>query len=184
MTLKASLAGAVIFFSAPAHVWSSGPIGIYAIVEKVVLEPSEASPERIQVWGAFSYVEGAMPDRTLVITGAERGYLYFKLPASVSNETSESDAATIRNEWRDLKAVAGTGQAIGFGRWPGGVRQSPPSVILPRELRGTEADYRVRPATEKPGSPAPYLTNSGIVKLSDHAGHERIIKHLRDALKR
>jgi hypothetical protein len=122
-------------------------------------------------------VEGAMPDRILVITGAERGYLYFKLPP-------ESDAATIRNEWRDLKAVAGTGQAIGFGRWLGGVRQSPPSVILPRELRGTEADYRVRPASEKPSSPAPYSTNAGIVKLSDHAGHQRIIQHLRDALKR
>ena len=108
MKLKAALAAVVVFFIA-ARVWSSGPIGIYGIVERV---------------------------------------------------------------------------AIGFGRWPGGVRQSPPSVILPRELRGTEADYRVRPASEKPSSPAPYSTNAGIVKLSDHAGNERIIKHLRDALKR
>jgi hypothetical protein len=27
---------------------------VYAIVEKVVLEPNENSPERIQIWGVFS----------------------------------------------------------------------------------------------------------------------------------
>ena len=42
-----------------AHLTASGPLGIYGIVEKVVFEPNEAAPERIQVWGAFTYVNGA-----------------------------------------------------------------------------------------------------------------------------
>ena len=162
---------------AAVQISASGPLGIYGIVEKVVFEPSEASPERIQLWGAFSYVEGIMPDGLLVVSRAQRGYLYFKL-------RSESEKVTVGREWLDLKAVAGTGQAIGFGRWPGGVRENPPSVILGPELRGTEADFRVRPATERPASPAPYLTNFGIVKLPDQGAQEWIVKQLREALKR
>jgi hypothetical protein len=33
---------------------ASDPVGVYALVEKVVLEPNEKAPERIQIWGAFS----------------------------------------------------------------------------------------------------------------------------------
>ena len=32
---------------------ASDRLGIYAIVEKVVFEPSESAPQRIQIWGAF-----------------------------------------------------------------------------------------------------------------------------------
>jgi hypothetical protein len=163
------------------QVSASGPLGIYAIVEKVVFEPSEASPERIQVWGAFSYVEGPIPDAVIVVSRAQRGYMYFRLPAAPDGASWESDAKTIRNEWRDLKAVAGTLQAVGFGRWPGGARESPPGVILGPALRGHEASFRVRAATEKPESPARYMTNVGVVKLPDHGSHAWVVKQLRDA---
>jgi len=33
---------------------ASDPVGVYAIVDKVVFEPNETNPERIQVWGAFA----------------------------------------------------------------------------------------------------------------------------------
>ena len=36
---------------------ASGPVGIYGIVQRVVFEPSERAPERLQVWGAFAYAE-------------------------------------------------------------------------------------------------------------------------------
>src|SRR5688572_14319300 len=88
------------FVSLPAAVLvsASGPLGIYAIVEKVVFEPSEASPERIQVWGAFSYVEGPIPDGVMVVSRAQRGYMYFKLPSAGAQ--AEREATMIKNEWR------------------------------------------------------------------------------------
>lgn len=51
--------------------------------------------------------------------------------------------------------------------WPGGVRPNPPGVILGPALRGSEASFRVRAATEKPESPARYMTNVGVVKIPD-----------------
>jgi hypothetical protein len=82
---------------------ASDPVGIYALVDKVVFEPNETNPERIQVWGAFAIAEGY----GYTYKNAERGYLYFKA-------NSEKPTAC-RNEWSDLKAVAGTGQIVAFG---------------------------------------------------------------------
>ena len=167
---------------AAVHVSASGPLGIYAIVEKVVFEPNDASPERVQVWGAFSYVECPIPDAVIVVSRAQRGYTYFSLPAP-NGAGWEREVTTIRNEWRDLKAVAGTGQAVGFGLWPGGVRPNPPGVILGPALRGSEASFRVRAATEKPESPARYMTNVGVVKIPDHGAQAWVVQQLREALK-
>jgi len=82
---------------------ASDPVGIYALVDKVVFEPSETNPERIQVWGAFAIAEGY----GYTYKNAERGYLYYKA-------NSEKPTAC-RNEWTDLKTVAGTGQIVAFG---------------------------------------------------------------------
>lgn len=81
---------------------ASDPIGIYALVDRVVFEPNETSPERIQVWGAFAIAEGSGS----VYKNAERGYLYYKL--------SPDRTSVCRNEWADLKSVAGTGQIVAF----------------------------------------------------------------------
>lgn len=40
---------------------ASGAIGIYGIVERVVFEPDERTPTRVQVWGAFAYADGRSP---------------------------------------------------------------------------------------------------------------------------
>ena len=82
---------------------ASDPVGIYALVDKVVFEPNETNPERIQVWGAFAIAEGY----GYTYKNAERGYLYYKA-------NSEKPTAC-RNEWTDLKTVAGTGQIVAFG---------------------------------------------------------------------
>jgi hypothetical protein len=82
---------------------ASDPVGIYALVDKVVLEPNETNPERVQIWGAFAIAEG----NGYTYKNAERGYLYYKV-------NSEKPAAC-RNEWSDLKSVAGTGQIVAFG---------------------------------------------------------------------
>ncbi len=167
-----------------AHLTASGPLGVYGIVEKVVFEPSEAAPERIQVWGAFAYVEGP-GGQGLAVSPAKRGYMYFRM------DPAKTDI--IKKEWADLKAVAGTGQAIGFGLWfyIGGfgalqpdTRTNMPPYILESGPRNPQTDLRVRPASETPASPAQYQTNAGIVKLTETGGHAAIVAQLKDALKR
>src|SRR6266571_4495310 len=82
---------------------ASDPVGIYALVDKVVFEPNETNPERIQIWGAFAIAEGY----GYTYKNAERGYLYYKMNPEKPN--------ACRNEWTDLKSVATTGQIVAFG---------------------------------------------------------------------
>jgi hypothetical protein len=97
--LLAVLACAVAL--SPAH--ASDFTGVYARIDRVVLEPNADAPERIQVWGVFVVCK---PDRPNEFEAPARGYLYLKL-----NE----NANATRNEWKDLKAIAGTGEVVGFG---------------------------------------------------------------------
>jgi hypothetical protein len=177
---------------AAAHLTASGPLGIYGIVERVVLEPNEKAPERIQVWGAFAYVDG-IAGEGLTVSAAKRGYMYFRLPTSADGFTNHVQEEVIKKEWADLKSVAGTGQAIGFGQWGyiGGfgdlrpdVRSNMPPYILEHAPGNPQTDLRVRPASEAPVLPALYQTNTGIVKLPEAGSHAAIVKQLKDALTR
>jgi len=143
---------------------ASGPIGVYGIVEKVVFEPNDKNPERIQVFGAFVHVEGFT---ARLASSAARGYMYFRVPPA------RESAELVRAEWADLKAIAGTGQAVAFGRWGW-------SSIN----RARQSELRVRPTTEAPSAPADYWTDSGIVKLSATGGNADIVKQLKTALGR
>ena len=174
----------VVLLVGAVHLGASGPLGIYGIVEKVVFEPNEQSPERVQVWGAFAYVEGGGGAQGLTVSAAKRGYLYFRLGGSGDS--------LVKNEWADLKSVAGTGQAVGFGRWGyiGGfgslqpdVRSRTPPYILEQSVGNQQTDLRVRPATEKPAAPALYQTDSGVVKLSETGSHAAIVQQLKAALR-
>jgi len=81
----------------------NGNIGIYGIVDKVVFEPDESYPERIQVWGLFVV---PVPISSGLYKAPERGVLYFGIPA---------DRREIaRKEWIELKRLAGSGQVLGF----------------------------------------------------------------------
>jgi hypothetical protein len=176
----------VILLAAAADLLGSGLVGIYGIVEKVVFEPNDKSPERIQIWGAFAFVDGGV-SQTGMISKPQRGYLYFTLP-------SGNDQLVAKTEWTDLKAVAGTGQAIGFGNWGYigafnglALRTStsdgnPPYFLSSAPGRPT-TDVRVRPESEAPASPAVYSTNTGIVKLVEQGSHADIVKQLKEAVK-
>jgi hypothetical protein len=90
---------------------ASGPIAVYALVDKVTLEPTADNPERIRVSGVFITAE----ERSDVYSAPQPGYLYFSLP-------SDNRALALR-EWSDLKSVAGTHQVVGFGSsWYGKAR--------------------------------------------------------------
>ena len=101
-----STATAAVLAAATIVVHASDPIGVYARIDKVVMEPDDRTPQRIQVWGAFSIADTRNPSDYLPV---RHGYLYFMLPGDMS--------AALR-EWADLKAVAGTPQIVAFGsRW-------------------------------------------------------------------
>jgi hypothetical protein len=128
------LAAALVAIGA-LPVRASDPVGIYAFVDKVVLEPSESAPEYIQIVGGFALAEG----RGSVYTSAQRGYLYFKL--------KPGKEAVCRNEWADLKSVAGTGKIVGFG--------------MRYANNGT-----VRKPDTKPENPEVYPVGFGVQKIS------------------
>ncbi|HLQ77958.1 MAG TPA: hypothetical protein VK210_11420 [Terriglobia bacterium] len=96
------LVGAVLVLTAMT-VTASDPVGIYAMVDKVVFEPSEAAPQRVQVWGVFAL---AVPPGD-TYTAPARGYMYFS--------AGQGREAVAKTEWADLKSVVGTGQGVGFG---------------------------------------------------------------------
>src|SRR5947207_582794 len=77
---------------------ASGPIAVYALVDKVTFEPNADKPERVRVSGVF-ITAGEGSD---VYSAPQRGYLYFALP--------RQDQDLALREWGDLKSVAGTRQ--------------------------------------------------------------------------
>jgi len=92
-------------------VHASGPIAVYALVDRVAIEPNADKPERIRISGVFITAEG----RSNVYSAPRRGYLYFTLP--------KDKEELARREWADLKSVAGTSQVVGLGSsWTAMVR--------------------------------------------------------------
>lgn len=81
----------------------SDPMGVYCLVDKVVLEPADA-PERAQIWGVCAVAN----QNDWYFQPPAAGYFYYALPAT--------RADTVRAEWLDLKSVAGTREVVGFGR--------------------------------------------------------------------
>jgi len=158
------LVGAMLIFTA-ATLTASDPVGIYAIVEKVIFEPSDNAPQRVQIWGVFALADTARGGD--YYTKPQQGYLYYTLPAGKE--------ANARKEWADLKSVAGTGQGIAFG-----ARYSPLG--------------KVRPDSEKPASPDSYSPDTyfangiGVTKVNPVSGYQGnmtdIVAQLKAALKK
>ena len=124
-------------------------IGVYARIDKVVLEPNTNAPERIQIWGAFALA--SKQDRNSY-EHAERGYLYYSL--------APGKEEVCRKEWADFKASAGTGDVIGFG----GRDQPRP---------------RVRKRDDKPADPDTYAVGWGLVKMSDRRSNYPAVAELK-----
>jgi hypothetical protein len=120
-------------------VHASGPIGVYALVDKVTLEPNADKPERIRISGVFITAK-ATPDNSTVYGEPQRGYLYFRLPKGNSEDLA-------RGEWADLKSIAGTRQVVGLGTSWG-------------------AKVRVTTPNQETTSPAEYPMGNGVVKIN------------------
>ncbi len=83
---------------------ASDQTGIYALIEKVEIEPAEGQAERIRVHGVFALPKSTSTDE---YGPPVRGFLYFSLPKEKQDNA--------RKEWADLKKLAGSGDAIAFG---------------------------------------------------------------------
>jgi hypothetical protein len=139
---------AAAFLLAATAVRASDPIGVFARIDKVVLEPNDSSPERIQLWGSFCLADEKDRDSYLA---PEKGYLFYKLPA-------EKPEAALK-EWNDLKAIAGSGDVIGFG-----------SRHVPKA--------KVRSTNQKPENPDVYPVAFGLVKSNRRSSTYGPIKAL------
>jgi hypothetical protein len=161
--IATSLVGVTLIFTAAA-LSASDPVGVYAIVQKVIFEPNDKAPERIQIWGVFALADTSRGGN--YYTKPQHGYMYYSLPKG-----RESVAL---KEWADFKAVAGTGQGVAFG-----TRYS---------MLG-----KVHPDSEKPGTPEAYSPDSyfangiGVTKVNPATGYQDnmndIVSQLKAALK-
>jgi hypothetical protein len=116
--------------------FASDPIGVFALVDKVVLEPTQSAPERIQIWGAFTLADDKDRD---AYKAPEKGYLYYSLP--------KEKADVARKEWNDLKNAAGKNEIIGFGS----------RYAMKTTVRKSDA---------KPTDPDTYVVGWGMVRMS------------------
>ena len=137
LPVRFGVAAACLFVALTGRVTASDPMGVYCIVDRVVLEPADQA-ERAQVWGTCAIANA----RDWYFQAPAKGYFYYSLPAG-----KESVA---RAEWSDLRAVAGTNEAVGFGR---------------RYM----TVGRFRAASESPSAPDPYPIHIGVTKVGSRA---------------
>jgi hypothetical protein len=123
---------------------ASDPLGVYCIVDKVVLEPSDY-PDRAQIWGAC-----AIADRNFVngsFSAPAKGYFYYAIPLGKEE--------IVRAEWNDLRQASGTGALVGYGR-----RYQPVG--------------RFRGSADRVESPDPYPVHMGVLRVGPQIpGHLR-----------
>ena len=146
MRTNVYLVGLAALLGVAAATRASDPTGVYARVDKVVLEPSDAKPERIQIWGAFALAKGRGGDD---YQPPAAGYLYYSL--------DDKKPDLCRKAWEDLKKAAGTGQCVAFGS-----RYRP---------LGT-----VRKADQKPKDPEPFPLAMGVIKVDASNPQAQLLK--------
>jgi len=173
--------------SIPAGLFASlRDLQVYGIVERVVFEPSEKDPRRIRIYGAFAllYVNQDPVLRGNGPYSPTKGFLYFKLPESDRADLKKQLQETAKKEWADLKAVAGTGQAVTFGSWTsaflGTLRDSRVNGFV-----SSDGNYalRVYGTAERGADAIPYTMDSGIVKIQSQGRYAELIPLLEKTLK-
>lgn len=122
---------------------SSDLVGVYAVVDRVVMSPDSVSPRTIQIFGVFA-TSTMQPGNDYNI--AARGYMYYQL--------DQRNIAASRAEWADLRGIAGTGRAISYGS-----RSVNPG--------------RVRPMREQASTPDTYPISTGLTRMPLIRGSEQ-----------
>jgi hypothetical protein len=136
----------------PAGIQASGPVGVFALVDKVTFEPNADNPERIRISGVFIAAD-LTPDNATVYAAPQRGYLYLRLP--------RGNEELARREWADLKSVAGTGQVVGLGSSWG-------------------SKVRIRKSEEVAKAPDDHPMGNGMVKINSDNPRARALLDYKD----
>ena len=146
MRLFVCAAGIALAIAArPGAVSASGPVSVYALVDKVTFEPNAEKPERIRISGVFITYQAMLGQpgggNARQYSAPQRGTLYFAL---AGNEE------LARREWADLQSVAGTRQVVAFGS-------------------SFSGKWRVWKPEEEAKEPDDYPMGIGVVKMNaDH----------------
>jgi hypothetical protein len=119
----------------------SDPVAVYAVVDRVVFEPSKDAPERVQVWGALALFDGKRGEAYRAPTW---GGLYFELCKG-----KEKDCLA---QWTDLERAAKSREVIGIG------------------ARYEAPEMRVIRLGDPLGKPVPYPVGWGLQKVR-HANY-------------
>jgi len=130
----------------------SSSIGIYAVIDEVKFDQDGPSSNLVRISGVFIIPR---PMSSGEYQTPQRGYLYFRI--------SRGAEQAARKDWNQLKAVAGTGQVVGFAfYWV-------PNPSDPQGNPHHSLELKVRSdgvATPPDIYPIPHP--SGVVKASDH----------------
>jgi len=94
---------ALLATATAAVVVPSDPSGVYAVLDRVVLQPNAEAPTSVELHGAFALAEGG---RGQYYRAPRIGVLRFQL-----GKDREASIA----QWRELLPLAGTGKIVSFG---------------------------------------------------------------------
>lgn len=102
-----SVVAVLLLSLAPTGVFAKNvSIGIYAVIDQVAFEPDSALPNLVRISGVFVVpIAPSSGD----YKAPQRGYLYFQIRPGMEGPS--------RKDWNELKAIAGTGQVVGFAQY-------------------------------------------------------------------
>lgn len=105
--------------SGPAAPLPSDPVGVFAVLDKVVLKPNAEQPTECELHGAFAVAEGRNGE---YYRSPQRGVLRFK-PGAKPDEAAR--------QWRELQQKAGSGEVIAFSsRWEQFAEDTAPLLVV------------------------------------------------------
>ena len=154
--MRRSILTAAALLAAAAAAHAGGPPPLYAVVDKVVLEPNGEAPERIQIWGSFIRTDGTSYEYGKPVAG----YVYLSI--------APGKEAECRAEWAKWKKAVGTGKVVAVGSC---------------NEAGTLLKATVHKSAERPGKPdeayAPgFLERSGNLYVQGDLEREGAVKDL------
>ena len=102
-----SSAAVLLLLLAPSPAFAKNvSLGIYGVIDQVTFEPDGNSPALVRISGVFVV---PVPMSSGDYRPPQRGYLYFQIRPGTEQSA--------RKDWSELKALAGTGEVVGFGQY-------------------------------------------------------------------
>jgi hypothetical protein len=103
MTRIVRFAGLMIVLTLTAQASAGGPPPVCMAVDKIVLEPNDVAPTRIQIWGTFIFLE----DSKAKYGNPVRGYFYYTAVPGKEDEC--------RRHWTNLQHLVQDDHLVAFG---------------------------------------------------------------------